>query len=713
MTGYLVEDNIYSPAISRVDDNNDVANLQLANRTRYLNNALNNLSNYLSSVKDDTDIQIEELTKRVNQIRAVIGEGASSSTISTSDDVVKAVNKLLKDVSDLELLLQNHTHNYAGSSKPAGPAAEVNIVDDPVNKLSLLGTDQSHINNVKRNPQIYMEENDLYADVFHGYLDGEAAAAESLSHSPNISLSGDVRGSANFSGNNDINIITSLQEQNVSPGEYGEASNYTLPLDGSIIVPSITVNATGIITRIQNRVVQLPSNLGTNNSISATQDARKIYVVGASSQNRYATTYSQSGVYAKENHLYSNNDQVVTLNERQDLLNKTINGYIPNDAIEYTVDKTVGGTVGSNSLITSDAVARHTHNYASSKNPSGEAETIEISPAELDESYRVVINKNNKLYISSVSITNDSLISKTLMATENMYIPGGKIWIENVEPSEDSGGNLLPGDFLNPDDYVKRVSTEKLHNEEMECQAGQLLSYHSDGYVLADNSSKNSSKNLAIALENSENKVMSVMTLGAFNIGENYYDGADAYVGKQGDIIYGKPVDDDIVIRKIGYVRRNYLIFNPGDESTAERLDSLERSLNRIYSDNSNYVWQMDDMRNLMPKDDVETDNMWEVDDEGDVMPAQYCTSNDYWEVLDTSSIMPMSFDEDENLLTTFETDEFGNLTLKEKYSYDSMWEHDELDDFTPSEEGRENNTWKFDENGNITPAIESISSGD
>ena len=121
MAGYLVENNTYSPAISKVDAANDEANLQLANRTKYLNNALNNLTNYLGTLKDEQDIKIEELSDRINKIRAVIGEGSSSSSISTSDDVVRAVQRLLNDVSELENTLRNHTHPYAGSSKAGGP----------------------------------------------------------------------------------------------------------------------------------------------------------------------------------------------------------------------------------------------------------------------------------------------------------------------------------------------------------------------------------------------------------------------------------------------------------------------------------------------------------------------------------------------------------------------------------------------------------------
>ena len=211
---------------------------------------------------------------------------------------------------------------------------------------------------------LYAEEGNLYAETFVGDLDGEAAMAKTLSHSPNIKLSGDVLGSVVFTGDKDAIISTTLREQsNVSPGDYGEVSNSTLSLDGSIIIPNITVNSSGVITKIQNRVIHLPNNLGTNNTISAQQDTRKLYIIGADSQNRYASTYSQFGVYAKNNRLYSNDDEVVTLTERQDLVNKTVNGYTLGNASEHDVDRTIGGTIGNDALITSDAVAKHTHNY--------------------------------------------------------------------------------------------------------------------------------------------------------------------------------------------------------------------------------------------------------------------------------------------------------------------------------------------------------------
>jgi len=643
MAGYLVENNTYSPAISKVDAANDEANLQLANRTRYLNNALNDLTNYLGTLKDEQDVKIDELSQRINQIRAVIGDG-SSHEISTSDDVVRAVQKLLNDVAELENTLKNHTHTYAGSSKPGGPAGEVSITEDQVNRLSMLGTDSSHLTNVKRNSRIYAEEGNLYAETFVGDLEGEASAAKTLSHSPNVKLTGDVLGSATLTGDKDLTLSTTLREQvNVSPGDYGELSNSTLSLDGSIIIPNITVNSSGVITKIQNRVVHLPNNLGTNNTISAQQDARKIYVIGADSQNRYASTYSQSGVYAKNNKLYSNNDEVVTLTERQELTNKTINGYELGEASEYSVDKTIGGTIGSDALITSDAVAKHTHNYAGSTESGGNAIGIDVSEIEDSEEYKLSLEKDNKLYSSSPYVKDEKLVAKALDATDDMYIPGGKIWIENLSPSDDSGGNMFPTDFLNPDDFIQRSTLEHV-NTKNGCKEGQLLTYKSGGYQLATNVSRNYAKNLAIALEDSdeETKLAKVMIFGTYNLGETYFDGADAYVGKDGDIIYGKPMDKNIIVKKIGYVRNNYLIFMPFDDGCGEKLDELDSGLRHVlYPDHTNCVWEYDNLLNYTVKEEPLADSMWDLDEEGDVMPSTYCTYSDFWEMDEFMHVMP------------------------------------------------------------------------
>ena len=644
MAGYLVENNTYSPAISKVDAANDEANLQLANRTKYLNNALNNLTNYLGTLKDEQDIKIEELSDRINKIRAVIGEGSSSSSISTSDDVVRAVQRLLNDVSELENTLRNHTHAYAGSSKAGGPAAEVAITEDQINRLAMLGTDSVRSTSVKRNSRIYAEEGNLYAETFVGNLDGEAESAKTLSHSPNVKLTGDVLGSATLTGDKDLTLSTTLREQiNVSPGDYGELSNSTLSLDGSVIIPSITVNSSGIITKIQNRVIHLPNNLGTNNTISAQQDMRKIYVIGADSQNRYATTYSQSGVYAKNNRLYSNDDEVVTLNERQDLINKTINGYTLGSASEHDVDTTIGGTENSDKLITSDAVARHTHNYAGSTQSGGNAIGVDVSSIDDSDEYKLMLEKDNKLYSSSLFVKDEKLIAKTLNATDNMYIPGGKIWIENLLPSDDFGGNMFPTDFLNPEDYIQRTTVERINTTDG-CRTGQLLTYKSGGYQLATNVSRNYSKNLAIALEDSdeETNTARVMVFGYYNLGETYFDGADAYVGRDGDIIYGKPMDKNIVVKKIGYVRNNYLIFMPFDDGCGEKLDELDSGIKKVlYPDHTNCVWEYDNLLNYVTKEDPLSDSMWDLDEQGDVMPSNYCTYSDLWEMDEFMNVMP------------------------------------------------------------------------
>jgi len=628
---YLVETGVYEPAITKVNDTlNDESNLQLANRTKYLNNALNNLTNYLGTLKDTQDLKIEELSNRINSIKAVIGDGGSSSSISTSDDVVRAVNKLLEDVQNLQDLVDNHTHNYAGASTPGGPALQVDIVDDQVNSLSLLGTDSMNTSKVKRNTNIYMEENGLHADVFYGNLQGEALETVKLSHSPKISLIGDVLGNAEFAGDKDISINATLKEQNITPGQYGEASNKQLDVDGNIIVPNITVGSDGVITGIQNQVISLPEGLNITGVISTTQDSRKLFLVGADEQSDSAHTHSQQGVYEYNNKLYSNNDEVATLNQIQNLENKTINGFYIDESAARKVDNTIGGTENSDALITSDAVYKHTHNYAGANYPGGPATKVEIHNSD-DTHQSIVTQKSEELYQSQIKASNIELVAPNIVAKNNMTIPGGKIWIENVD-SESGGGTISPAEFLNPDEYFQRITTEQIQYG-VKTVPGKLMSYKTNGFVLADNKTQDLTKNLAIVTANPDNDNKAKMLLyGSYNLGTYYYDGLDAYVGQHGGILFGDPSGTNFIKRKIGYVKEDNLIFMPEDFGASERLDLLEQNLDAYVHPDQNFTWELDAYGNYQPKEIISGDHMWNVDSQGDIMPGEHNYPNPYWE---------------------------------------------------------------------------------
>ena len=628
---YLVETGVYEPAITKVNDTlNDESNLQLANRTKYLNNALNNLTNYLGTIKDTQDLKIEELSNRINSIKAVIGGGGSSSSISTSDEVVRAVNKLLEDVQNLQNAVDNHTHNYAGASIPGGPALQVDIVDDQINALSLIGTDAMNTSKIKRNTNVFVEENGLHADVFYGNLQGEASEAVKLSHSPKISLIGDVLGNVEFTGEKNVSINTTLKEQNVTPGQYGETSNKQLDVDGNIIIPNITVGSDGVITGIQNQVISLPEGLNITGVISTHQDSRKLFLVGADEQSDSARTYSQQGVYEYNNKLYSNNDEVVTLNQIQNLENKTINGHYIDEAASHKVDTTIGGTENSSALITSDAVYKHVHNYAGAGYPSGPASKVEIQNG--DNTHRnLVTHEYNQLYDSQVKASLRELLAPNIIATDNMTIPGGKIWIENVD-SDSSGGKISPAEFLNPDEYLQRLTFENVQ-QGVKASPGKLMSYKANGFVLADNNSRELTKNLAIITSNPNDENQAKMLLcGSYNLGTDYYDGLDVYVGQQGGMLFGEPSGTDFIKRKIGYVKEDNLIFMPEDFGASDRLDQLEQNLDAYVHPDQNFTWELDAYGNYQPKDIISGDHMWNVDSQGDIMPGEHNYPNPYWE---------------------------------------------------------------------------------
>ncbi|MDL2301479.1 phage tail protein [Lachnospiraceae bacterium OttesenSCG-928-D06] len=76
----------------------------------------------------------------------------------------------------------------------------------------------------------------------------------------------------------------------------------------------------------------------TKNTAGATDSSVKLFIIGAPSQTNNPQTYSHNTVFiGTDGCLYSNNIQVVTLTDVQNLTNKTYNGYTLNAACAKTV----------------------------------------------------------------------------------------------------------------------------------------------------------------------------------------------------------------------------------------------------------------------------------------------------------------------------------------------------------------------------------------
>lgn len=95
----------------------------------------------------------------------------------------------------------------------------------------------------------------------------------------------------------------------------------------------------------------------TKNTAGSTNDASKLFLVGAKSQAANAQTFSQTNAYATGGKLFSNAKEVVNLSDEQALTNKTYNGFTLAAACAKAVDTSIPEGSTSTNLPTSKAVA--------------------------------------------------------------------------------------------------------------------------------------------------------------------------------------------------------------------------------------------------------------------------------------------------------------------------------------------------------------------
>lgn len=107
---------------------------------------------------------------------------------------------------------------------------------------------------------------DLTAPTFHGELDGNADTATKFKDAQNITLTGDVTGTASSQAG--WSITTTLSNSGVTNGTYGPTEDVNGSNGATISVPQITVDEKGRITNIVNRTYT-SVNTDTNTTYSA------------------------------------------------------------------------------------------------------------------------------------------------------------------------------------------------------------------------------------------------------------------------------------------------------------------------------------------------------------------------------------------------------------------------------------------------------------
>ena len=118
-------------------------------------------------------------------------------------------------------------------------------------------------------------------------------------------------GSTQIKGSASSGDIT-LGDSGVTAGAYGDTTAQTPGYDATFKVPSISVNAKGIVTAIGEHTVRIPAsdNTDTKNTAGSTNDSSTLYLIGARTQVENSQTYSNSNVYMANGVLTTKNIHV-------------------------------------------------------------------------------------------------------------------------------------------------------------------------------------------------------------------------------------------------------------------------------------------------------------------------------------------------------------------------------------------------------------------
>lgn len=107
----------------------------------------------------------------------------------------------------------------------------------------------------------------LAATKFKGPLEGNADTTTEFSSVANVTLTGDVSGSA--SSTKGWDVTTTLATTGVTAGSYGPSANATPNYGATFNVPYITVDAKGRITAASTKTVKIPASDNTNTATAA------------------------------------------------------------------------------------------------------------------------------------------------------------------------------------------------------------------------------------------------------------------------------------------------------------------------------------------------------------------------------------------------------------------------------------------------------------
>lgn len=197
--------------------------------------------------------------------KAVKRQGASSTTthypagtvifmaydgtywqVNADYDTNNAVTQSVTTASEWRKVLLHYTTNAEGGNVPA----------EVTNKVY-----------AAKGIEVQPSTGTLAATKFKGPLEGNADTTTEFSSVANVTLTGDVSGSA--SSTKGWDVTTTLVTTGVTAGSYGPSANATPNYGATFNVPYITVDAKGRITAASTKTVKIPASDNTNTATAA------------------------------------------------------------------------------------------------------------------------------------------------------------------------------------------------------------------------------------------------------------------------------------------------------------------------------------------------------------------------------------------------------------------------------------------------------------
>lgn len=159
----------------------------------------------------------------------------------------------------------------------------------------------------------------LTTTTFSGALSGNASSATEFSANKDVTLTGDVTGTASSKAG--WSVATTLANSGVTAGDYGPSEDASPSHSGTFTVPSITVDAKGRITAASTKTITLPADSNTDTKVTQTvttgNSAYPVLLCATANATSTGTTTSRFSAGLTVNTRYSS----ITMTNKYDTAN--------------------------------------------------------------------------------------------------------------------------------------------------------------------------------------------------------------------------------------------------------------------------------------------------------------------------------------------------------------------------------------------------------